>query len=94
VEHIMSNTDPRRLLRKPEIRHRFGVGQSKLEEDILPRLDKVYLGPRCVAYTEASVDRLYDQLIAESGRAVKFTPAPNRPKPAHKTTAAKRRSHA
>jgi hypothetical protein len=87
----MSKPDPKRLLRKPAVKLRFPVGNSKLEEDILPRLDKVYLGPRCVAYTESSVDRLYDELVANGANAPKFVPEPNKdPKPPSKRQAARR----
>jgi predicted DNA-binding transcriptional regulator AlpA len=55
-----------RILRKPEVRSRVPVGKTKFEEDIAPRLDKVYLGPRCVGFTESSVERLIKELIAES----------------------------
>ena len=66
-----------RILRKPEVRQRIPVGKTKLEEDILPRLDKVILGPRCVGFTEGSVDRLIRQLILESATAASIVPRPN-----------------
>ena len=67
-----------RILRKREVQHRIPVGKTKLEEDILPRLDRVALGPRCVGFTETSVDRLIKQLILESATAAPIVPAPNR----------------
>jgi hypothetical protein len=54
------------ILRKPEVRRRIPVGHTKFEEDIAPRLDKVFLGPRCVGFTESSVERLIKELITES----------------------------
>ena len=67
-----------RILRKREVQHRIPVGKTKLEEDILPRLNRVALGPRYVGFTETSVDRLIKQLILESATAAPIVPAPNR----------------
>ena len=67
-----------RILRKPDVRKLIPVGKTKFEEDIVPRLDKVILGPRCVGFTEGSVDRLIKQLILESTAAAPIVPAPNR----------------
>jgi predicted DNA-binding transcriptional regulator AlpA len=69
---------PRRILRKPEARRRIPVGKTKFEEDIAPRLDKVRLGPRCVGFTEDSVERVIDELIAESANIPDFVPTPNK----------------
>ncbi len=78
-----------RILRKPEVRRLVPVGKTKFEEDIAPRLEKVQLGPRCVGYTESSVQRLIHDLIAETATAPKLTPAPNKqratPKPGEAT---------
>ena len=73
-----STSKPKRILRKPEVRNRIPVGKTKLEEDIIPRLDKVRLGPRCVGFTEDSVDRVVSELIAESASIPDFVPTPNR----------------
>jgi hypothetical protein len=69
---------PKRLLRKSEARRRIPVGKTKFEQDIVPRLDKVRLGPRCVGFTEDSVDRVIDELIAESANIPAIVPAPNK----------------
>lgn len=69
---------PKRILRKPEVRRRIPVGKTKLEQDIILRLDKVHLGPRCVGFIEESVDRLVETLIAESASIPDFVPTPNR----------------
>jgi hypothetical protein len=66
------------IVRKPEARRQIPVGKTKFEEDIVPRLDKVYLGPRCVGFTQSSINRLIAQLIAESAGAPKIVPAPNK----------------
>lgn len=66
-----------RIVRKPEARQRIPVGKTKFEEDIVPRLDKVFLGPRCVGFTESSIDRLIRQLILESATAAPIVPVPN-----------------
>lgn len=55
-----------RIVRKEEARRRVGVGKTKFEEDIVPRLTKVQLGPRAVGYLESSIDRLIDEFVAES----------------------------
>lgn len=68
----------KRILRKPEARQRIPVGKTKFEQDIVPRLTKVRLGPRCVGFTEDSVDRVVDELIAESATIPDFVPAPNK----------------
>jgi hypothetical protein len=52
--------------RKPETRGHFKVGKSKFEEDIAPRLDKIYIGPRTIAYTGSSVARVTQEIIDES----------------------------
>jgi hypothetical protein len=80
---------PKRILRKPEARQRIPVGKTKFDEDIAPRLDKVHLGPRCVGFTEDSVDRLVDELIAESANTPDFVPAPNRKRTKPKQAARK-----
>jgi predicted DNA-binding transcriptional regulator AlpA len=67
-----------RILRKPEVRNRIPVGKTKFEHDIVPRLDKVHLGPRCVGFTESSVERVIGELIADSASAPDFVPAPNK----------------
>jgi predicted DNA-binding transcriptional regulator AlpA len=71
---------PQRILRKPEVRNRIPVGKTKFEQDIVPRLDKVHLGPRCVGFTESSVQRVISELIAESASIPDFVPTPNRKK--------------
>ena len=68
----------RKVLRKSELRAMFPVGKTKLAEDIIPRLEEVRLGPRCVGYTERSAIRLQDELIAEATSAP--IPAPARRK--------------
>ena len=65
------------IVRKPEARRQIPVGKTKFEEDIV-RLDKVYLGPRCVGFTQSSINRLIAELIAESAGAPKIVPAPNK----------------
>ena len=62
-----------RLLRKPEARRCFAVGKTTFEERIVPRLDKVYVGPRTVTFTQTSVERLLEELKAESAT---YSPAP------------------
>jgi hypothetical protein len=66
------------ILRKPEVRGRIPVGKTKFEEDIAPRLEKIQLGPRCVGFTESSVDRLIKELVTESATAPQFVPPPNK----------------
>jgi hypothetical protein len=56
----------------------FSVGKTKFDKDIAPRLDKVILGPRAIAYTDSSIQRLIRELVAESANAPKIVPAPNR----------------
>jgi hypothetical protein len=51
------------ILRKAEVRRRIPVGKTKFESDIVPRLTKVRLGPRCVGFTESSVEKLIEKLI-------------------------------
>ncbi len=68
------------LVRKREALKRFPVGRTKFEEDIAPRLTKVRLGPRCVAFTESSIDRVVDEFIAESAAIPQFVPTPNKHK--------------
>ena len=65
--------------RKPALPKRFAVGKTTFEEKIRPRLTEVQLGPRIVAFTRSSADRLADDLIAESASA---PPIPRVPKPA------------
>jgi hypothetical protein len=52
--------------RKPETRRHFKVGATKFAEDIAPRLDKVYIGPRTIAFTGTSVARVTQEIIDES----------------------------
>ena len=88
-------TTPERILRKPEVRNRLPVGKTKFEEDIAPRLEKVHLGPRCVGFTESSVERLIKDLIAESAARDSATPPTSAPTRLHQTpkqAAAKQRS--
>jgi predicted DNA-binding transcriptional regulator AlpA len=66
------------LLRKPAVLRQIPTGRSKFEADIAPRLTKVRLGPRAVAFTQSSVDRLIGELIAESAAAAPIVPAANR----------------
>jgi predicted DNA-binding transcriptional regulator AlpA len=65
------STKQQRILRKAQVRDRIPVGKTKFEEDIVPRLTKIQLGPRAVGYLESSVDRLIDELIEESAAATK-----------------------
>ncbi len=66
------------ILKKPEVRRQIPVGKTKFEEDIAPRLEKVYLGPHSVGFTQSSVDRVKAELIAASANAPKIVPPPNR----------------
>lgn len=61
------------IRRKAEARGRFGVGKTKFDEMIAPRLTKVMLGPRAVGFTETSIERVIGELIEESAAIV---PAP------------------
>jgi predicted DNA-binding transcriptional regulator AlpA len=81
---------PERILREHEARYRVGLGKTKFHEDVAPRLVRVQIGPRAVGYTESSVERLIQELIAESAALARYSPPPNRqPKPASKRTAPK-----
>jgi len=68
-----------RILRKPEVRERIGIGKTMFEESIAPRLTKVQLGPRAVGFTESSVNRLIEEMIAATGTI------PRAPVPSDKT---------
>jgi hypothetical protein len=73
-----------RLLRKPEARRCFSVGKTTFEERIVPRLDKVYVGPRTVTFTQTSVERLMEELKAESAAiAAAAPPVPVAKRKAH-----------
>lgn len=63
-----------RLLRKPEARRCFAVGKTTFEERIVPRLDKVFVGPRTVTFTQTSVERLIEELKAESAAVAAAAP--------------------
>lgn len=53
-----------RLLRKPEVLARLGIPKSSFDRGVrLGRFPKpVKLGPRAVAWTSESIDRLIDSL--------------------------------
>jgi hypothetical protein len=65
------------LHRPRKARGFFDVGKTKFEEDIAPHLEKVILGPRAVAFTDSSIQRLIRELVAESASAKKIIPSPN-----------------
>ena len=69
-----------RLQREKDVLAVLKVGKTKARNDYFPRLTRVQLGPRCVAYTDSSVQRLIQELIAETEAAPKLTPAPNKRK--------------
>lgn len=69
---------PERIVRKLEARRRIPTGKTKFDQDIAPRLVKVQIGPRCVGFTESSIERLIEDLIAES------TTTPRAPLPTDK----------
>jgi predicted DNA-binding transcriptional regulator AlpA len=57
-----------KIVRKPVAAERLGGSVSTLEEKCVQtgRLKKIYLGKRSVGFLEADVDRLVQELIAES----------------------------
>jgi predicted DNA-binding transcriptional regulator AlpA len=59
----------RRIIRKPEVLKRLGIGRTKFEEDYRRRLRSVRLGERAVGYVEDEVDALVDELIAARDEA-------------------------
>ncbi|HEY4982611.1 MAG TPA: hypothetical protein VII24_11920 [Pseudolabrys sp.] len=59
---------------KREARGHFKVGATKFAEDILPRLDKVYMGPRSLRLTGSSIARVTEEIIAESAAVAATTP--------------------
>jgi hypothetical protein len=67
------------LHRPRKAREILGVGKTKFEE-FVPRLEKVVLGPRAIAFTDSSIQRLIRELVAESASAKKIIPAPNKKK--------------
>jgi hypothetical protein len=68
------------LHRPRKAREILGVGKTKFDEDFVPRLEKVILGPRSIAFTDSSIQRLIRELVAESANATKIVPAPNKKK--------------
>lgn len=66
------------LHRPRKAREILGVGKTKFDQDLVPRLEKVVLGPRAVAFTDSSIQRLIRELVAESASAPKIVPAPNK----------------
>jgi predicted DNA-binding transcriptional regulator AlpA len=58
----------KKLIRKAEAAKRLGGGLSTFQEKYVDtgRIKFVYLGKRSVAVVESDVDRLIDELVAES----------------------------
>jgi predicted DNA-binding transcriptional regulator AlpA len=58
----------KRILRKPEAAARLGAGLSTFHQKFVAtgRIKLVYLGKRSVGVLESEVDRLVDELVAES----------------------------
>jgi hypothetical protein len=67
------------LLRERAAREMLGnVGATKFRAQYRPRLQVVRLSSKLIAYTASSVQRLIEELIAESGSVPAFDPEPNR----------------
>ena len=57
------------IIRIPEVRRRLGnIGKTKFDKDFVKtgRIRLVYLGLRSVGALESNVDRVVDELVAES----------------------------
>jgi hypothetical protein len=75
-EHAMET-----LLTKSEALGIFKVRKSKFAEDIQPRLETIYVGPRSPRFTRSSAERLMEALKAESAAvAAAKPPVPVNPK--------------
>jgi predicted DNA-binding transcriptional regulator AlpA len=74
--HRESHTQVERIVRKAEAPYTFGVGRSKFDADIAPRLQKVRLGKRCVGFTQSSIERVLAEIVAESS-SVTASPVPS-----------------
>jgi hypothetical protein len=59
---------------RPEARRHFKVGKTKFGEDIEPRLDKVYIGPRTLRLTGSSIARVTEEMIAGSAAVAAAAP--------------------
>jgi predicted DNA-binding transcriptional regulator AlpA len=67
-----------KIVRKREAMARLGVGHSHFEANFAHRLTKVQLGDRAIGFTESSLDRLIEKLIADSADKPAFVPPPNK----------------
>jgi len=65
------------LVRPNPAQKRFGVGKTKFHADIAHRLERVQVGPRTTTYTESSIERVIQEMAAETVNMPKVTPAPN-----------------
>ena len=74
------------LLTKLEAQNLFKVRKTKFSEDIQPRLDTVYVGPRSPRFTRSSAERLMEAFIAESAAVAAAAP----PVPVNKRKAQRR----
>jgi hypothetical protein len=68
-EHTMES-----FFTKREARNHFKVGATKFAEDILPRLDRVYVGPRSLRLTGSSIARVTEEIIAQSAAVAAAAP--------------------
>jgi hypothetical protein len=62
------------FLTKLEARSHFRVGKTKFSEDIQPRLDTVYVGPRSPRFTRSSVERVTQEIINQSATVAAAAP--------------------
>ena len=47
----------------------FGVGHTKFDEEIAPRLTRVQISKRAVGFTLSSIQKLIKEMVAEGERA-------------------------
>lgn len=64
---MQSTTTPVTLLRKPQVLARLGIPKSSWERGVRQgRYPKpIKIGPRAVAWTSSSIDRLIEDLTAQ-----------------------------
>jgi hypothetical protein len=67
---------PERILRERECCLRLACGKTKFRTDYRPRLTRVALGKQSFGYIESSVERLINELVAETAAA---PPQPRNP---------------